>query len=268
MSRGYGRLTKGFVEASTESTFKEIGDEPMMLFTKHPELKVAVAERRRLGMDNMLKSTTDNTVFVWDDCFQHRWVTPDLMILLTSYDHLFVNDFHLPVGNLRELSSGKKRGDVVIVTKCPTNITEQNKKEISSKLQLADTQHLFFSGIGYAKNIKSIELTFPINKIENLPFLLVTGIADPTPLLYYLKAIGGEFEHLQFPDHHLFTEKDIRQIKQRSNGSLILTTEKDFIRLNPVIDSNLLFYLEIEMKLNKEDEEQLNQIILSTSKIN
>ena len=186
LSRGYGRLTKGFVEASTESTFKEIGDEPMMLFTKHPELKVAVAERRRLGMDNMLKSTTDNTVFVWDDCFQHRWVTPDLMILLTSYDHLFVNDFHLPVGNLRELSSGKKRGDVVIVTKCPTNITEQNKKEISSKLQLADTQHLFFSGIGYAKNIKSIELTFPINKIENLPFLLVTGIADPKPLYYII----------------------------------------------------------------------------------
>ena len=268
LSRGYGRLTKGFVEASTESTFKEIGDEPMMLFTKHPELKVAVAERRRLGMNNMLKSATDDTVFVWDDCFQHRWVTPDLMILLTSYDHLFVNDFHLPVGNLRELSSGKKRGDVVIVTKCPTNITEQNKKEISSKLQLADTQHLFFAGIGYAKNIKNTERTFPINKIENLPFLLVTGIADPTPLLYYLKAIGGEFEHLQFPDHHLFTEKDIRQIKQRSNGSLLLTTEKDFIRLNTVIDSNLLFYLEIEMKLNKEDEEKLNQIILSTSKIN
>jgi tetraacyldisaccharide 4'-kinase len=97
---------------------------------------------------------------------------------------------------------------------------------------------------------------------------LVTGIADPTPLLYYLKAIDGEFEHLQFPDHHLFTKKDIHQIKQRSNGSLLLTTEKDFIRLNPVIDSNLLFYLEIEMKLNKEDEEQLNQIILSTSKIN
>jgi len=268
LSRGYGRLTKGFVEASAESTFKEIGDEPMMLFRKHPELKVAVAERRGLGMDNMLKSAAEDTVFVWDDCFQHRWVTPDLMILLTSYNHLFVDDFHLPVGNLRELSSGKKRGDVVVVTKCPTNITEQKKKEISSKLQLADNQYLFFAGIGYANNIKNTEHSFPINKIENSPFLLVTGIADPTPLLYYLRAIGAQFEHLQFPDHHLFTDMNIRQIKHRSNGSLILTTEKDFIRLNSVINSDLLFYLEIEMKLEREDEKQLNKIIISTSKIN
>ena len=125
LSRGYGRLTKGYVEAKKTSTFKEIGDEPLMLYRKHPEARVAVAERRRLGMKNLLKKAKADTVFLWDDCFQHRWVSPDLMILLTSFEHLFVNDYHLPVGSLRELSSGKKRADVVIVTKCPTKLTKQ-----------------------------------------------------------------------------------------------------------------------------------------------
>ncbi len=268
LSRGFGRMTKGFVEASEKSTFKEIGDEPKMLFIKHQGIRVGVAEKRRIGMGEMLKNSSSETVFIWDDCFQHRWVTPDLMILLTSYDHLFVDDYHLPVGNLRELSLNKKRADIVIVTKCPINTSEQNKKQIINKLRLANTQHLFFATIGYANNIKNTKRTFPINKIKNAPFLLVSGIADPYPFLSYIKAISGQFEHLKFPDHHIFSEGDISNIREKANGSIILTTEKDFIRLNPVMDSNLLFYLEIEMKLSKADQEQLNKILLTTSNNN
>ncbi|MCH1539152.1 MAG: tetraacyldisaccharide 4'-kinase [Flavobacteriaceae bacterium] len=265
LSRGYGRLSKGFLEADQNSTFKSIGDEPMMLYSKHPDVRVAVSERRRRGMENLLKTSDSETVFVWDDCMQHRWVSPDLMILLTSHDHLFVDDFHLPVGNLRELSSGKKRADVIIVTKCPTQIDQKSKDRIESKLQLAKTQHLFFAHIGYSDLIRNKERTFPIDKIENIPFLLVTGIADPKPLLYYLRAIGGQFEHMEFKDHHLFTEKDIEHIKKRSNGSLILTTEKDFARLNTIIDSNLLFYISIEMKLDEKDQDHLNRILIENS---
>jgi tetraacyldisaccharide 4'-kinase len=94
---------------------------------------------------------------------------------------------------------------------------------------------------------------------------LVTGIADPKPLLYYLRAIGGQFEHMEFKDHHLFTEKDIEHIKKRSNGTLILTTEKDFARLNTIIDSNLLFYIGIEMKLDEKDQDHLNLILIENS---
>lgn len=265
LSRGYGRLTKGYFEAKNTSTFKEIGDEPLMFYRKHPEVRVAVAERRRLGMGNLLKKAKPNTVFVWDDCFQHRWVSPDLMILLTSFDHLFVNDYHLPVGSLRELSSGKKRADVVIITKCPTKLTKQDKAQITQKLQLAKTQQLFFAKIGYADQIRNQKRTFPIDKIENVPFVLITGIADPKPFLYYLNAIGGQFEHLQFADHHLFTDKDIEKIKSRANGRMILTTEKDFVRLAPIIQSDLLFYLGIEMKMNAPDQKQLDQILMNAS---
>ena len=265
LSRGYGRLTKGYVEAKEVSTYKDLGDEPLMLYRKHPEVRVAVAERRRLGMENLLKKAKSDTVFVWDDCFQHRWVSPDLMILLTSFEHLFVNDCHLPVGSLRELSLGKKRADIVIVTKCPTKLNKQNKVQITQKLQLAKTQKLFFSKIGYADQIRNQERTIPIDKIENIPFVLITGIADPKPLLYYLKAIGGQFEHLQFADHHLFTDKDIEKIKSRANGRMILTTEKDFVRLAPMIQSDLLFYLGIEMKMDASDQKKLDQILMDTS---
>jgi len=265
LSRGYGRITKGYVEAKGVSTYKEIGDEPLMLYRKHPKVRVAVAESRRLGMENLLKKTKLNTVFVWDDCFQNRWVSPDLMILLTSFEHLFVNDYHLPVGNLRELSSGKKRADVVIVTKCPTKLTKQNKAQIIQKLQLAKTQQLFFAKIGYDDQIRNQERTFPIDRIDNVPFVLITGIADPKPLLCYLKAIGGQFEHLQFADHHLFTDRDIEKIKSRANGRMIITTEKDFVRLVPMIQSDLLFYLGIEMKIDASDQKQLDQILMDTS---
>ena len=165
------------------------------------------------------------------------------------------------------MSSGKKRADVVIVTKCPTKLTQENKKQISQKLQLAKSQQLFFAKIGYADQIRNLERTFPIDKIENVPFVLITGIADPKPLLYYLKAIGGQFEHLQFADHHLFTDKDIKKIKSLANGRMILTTEKDFVRLAPQIQSELLFYLGIEMQMDTSDQQQLDQILMNTSTI-
>lgn len=265
LSRGYGRKTKGYVEAREDSTFKQIGDEPLMLKKKHPNAYIAVAERRRLGMKNLLEKVKSDTVFVWDDCFQHRWVSPDIMILLTPYNKLFVDDYHLPVGNLRELSFGKKRADVVVVTKCPSQLSLKDKNNITQKLQLAKTQHLFFAKIGYSELIKNTERTFPIDRIEKVPFILVTGIADPTPLIYFLKSIGGQFEHMKYPDHHVFTKKDIKRIEDKSNGRMVLTTEKDYVRLAPAFDSNLLFYLGIEMKFSSEDHKQFDQILLDAN---
>ena len=139
LSRGYGRTSKGFVEVSGKSTSEDVGDEPLMLSLKHPEARVAVAEKRRVGMGQLLKDSKKDDIFVWDDCFQHRWVNPRLMILLTSYKHLFVDDLHLPMGNLRELSSGKKRADVVIITKCSKNMSVEERKKIIQKLGLLKT---------------------------------------------------------------------------------------------------------------------------------
>lgn len=265
LSRGYGRKTKGYVEASESSTFRDIGDEPKMLKRRHPNAVVAVAESRRLGMKNLLEIVKPKTVFVWDDCYQHRWVSPDLMILLTPYHKLFVDDYHLPVGNLRELSVGKKRADVVIVTKCPSRLSVHEKNKISQKLQLAETQNLFFAKIGYSELIRNDERTFPIDRIENIPFVLVTGIADPRPLVYFLKSVGAQFDHIKFPDHHVFTKKDVKRMEDLANGRMILTTEKDYVRLASVIKSELLFYLDIEMQMSKSDQMQLDQILWNAS---
>lgn len=264
LSRGYGRTSKGFLEVSDKSTAVDVGDEPLMLSLKHPEVRVAVAERRRLGMGLLLKDSKKDEVFVWDDCFQHRWVIPRLMIILTSYKRLFVDDLHLPVGNLRELSSGKKRADVVIVTKCPKNMSVDERKKVSQKLGLSKTQYLFFSQIKYSDHIKSVDRSLPVSNLVKLPFLLVTGISDPTPLKNYLERIGCKFEHLKFSDHHNFTQKDAKKINNKSNNRMILTTEKDFVRLNPILFSDVLFYLQIEMELFDEDKELFDKLLETT----
>ena len=265
LSRGYGRTSKGFMEVSDKSTAEDVGDEPLMLSLKHPEARVVVAEKRRLGMDQLLKDSKKDNVFVWDDCFQHRWVNSSLMILLTSYKHLFVDDLHLPVGNLRELSSGKKRADVVIVTKCPKNMIVEERKKITQKLELSNTQYLFFSRIKYSDHIKSVDRSLPVSNLVKLPFLLVTGISDPTPLKKYLEGIGCKFEHFKFSDHHNFTRKDAKRINNKSNNRMILTTEKDFVRLNPILLSDVLFYLQIEMELFDEDKEPFNKLLETTA---
>ena len=265
LSRGYGRASKGFVEVTDISTAKNVGDEPLMLSLKHPEVRVGVAEKRRVGMDQLLKYSTKDSVFVWDDCFQHRWVSPRLMILLTSYKHLFVDDFHLPLGNLRELSLGKKRANVVIVTKCPKNMSDEERNKITQKLGLSKTQYLFFAQIKYSVHIKNFDCSLPVSNIEKSPFLLVTGISDPTPLKNYLEGIGCKFEHLKFSDHHNFTQKDADMINKKSNNQMILTTEKDFVRLNPILSSNVLFYLPIEMEFFPDDKERFDKIIATTA---
>lgn len=267
LSRGYGRVTKGYIEASDKSTFRDIGDEPKMFKLKHPTVRVAVAERRRLGMKILLKKTKKSNVFVWDDCYQHRWVSPKTMILLTPFGQLFVEDYHIPMGNLREYRSGKKRADVVIVTKCPKDLTNQKKVEVAQKLKLSPSQHLFFSHIRYSNEIKSIKKSFPLDKLKNNSFILVTGISNPLPLLNYLRLIKTDFKHLEFANHHPFSKKDIHKIKKQAKGKIILTTEKDFVRLFPLFNQEQLFYLEIEMDFDPKDKKRFDDIVLRTTLI-
>ncbi len=264
LSRGYGRATKGYIEATDKSTFRDIGDEPKMFKLKHPTVRVAVAERRRLGMKTLLETAEENTVFVWDDCYQHRWASPKMMFLLTPFDHLFVEDYHLPMGNLRERRRGKKRADVVIVTKSPKELTNQKKKEIAQKLKLCSTQYLFFSHIRYSNKIKSLKQSFSLDELKQTPFILVTGISNPLPLLNHLRLIKPEFKHLQYADHHPFSKKDIRKIEKQAKGQIILTTEKDFVRLSALLNAEQLFYLSIEMDFDIEDKKQLDKIIFET----
>lgn len=252
LSRGYKRTTDGFVQAEESSNAKTLGDEPFQFYSKFKDdIVVAVDEQRREGIKKLIKHNPDLELILLDDAYQHRAVKAGFNILLTSYDNLYVNDMCLPTGNLREPISGADRANIIIVTKCPTDITKDEMSKIRVLLQTKMNQPIFFSFINYSDSVYSIDVSKPLEKLLDTKFSLVTGIANSEPLVKHLKSKSLEFEHLEYKDHHNFTEKDIEDME----GKLILTTEKDYMRLKPKMkDSSKLFYLPIEMEFIEESD--------------
>jgi tetraacyldisaccharide 4'-kinase len=183
------------------------------------------------------------------------------------YRDLYVDDFVLPTGNLREPASGAKRADVIIVTKCPAHISVEEQQKIGKKLKLQNYQTLFFSFIAYQENVFSITTNTPLMELKN--YTLVTGIANPKPLLNFLKQENPPKKHLAFQDHHHFTDAELDLLNKED---LILTTEKDFTRLKPHLPAHKLFYIPIEMKFINQashfDELILNYISSSSQTTN
>ena len=243
LSRGYKRQSKGFVLADSNSNAEILGDEPFQFHTKFNNIQVAVDADRKNGIEQLLLQPEKPDVILLDDAFQHRKVKAGFYILLTSYGDLFSDDFILPTGNLRESRSGAKRADVIIVTKCPANLSLDEQNKIKSKLNLASTQNLYFSFIDYDESIYSDDKTMKVNEIRNVGKLLLAGIAKPEPFFGYLQQENDVC--LRYPDHHYFTEKDLLEIKNKSQNKLIITTEKDFVRLKGSFANEQLFYLPI-----------------------
>ena len=258
LSRGYGRKTKGLVIADSNSDAAMIGDEPLQYVNRFGDaIRVTVAEERKIGITYIRKQFKNNPVIVLDDAFQHRKVKAGLNILVTEYHRPYVNDFLLPVGKLRESKSGVKRADIILVSKCPEQLSDNEKVAMAKKLAPAQ-QPVFFSTIQYG-DLKPISGNIP-KTIKHL--LLVTGIGNSKPLEDHLKSTYS-VKHLKFPDHHDFTASDIDTIHQNFNtfasrDKIIVTTEKDYMRLQQfeaVIDgSQPWFYQPIEIAIEKETQ--------------
>lgn len=249
LSRGYKRSTEGFVIAGETASASTIGDEPFQFYSKFDELIVSVDTDRRNGISKLMQLAKPPQLILLDDAFQHRKVKATFNVLLTSYTNLYVNDILLPTGNLREPKSGAKRADVIVVTKCPEIISGSDKKGMVKLLKPEIYQHVFFSWIEYSNVIKNSLEERELSYLSDRKFTLVTGIANPKPLVDYLKSKHLNFEHLNFPDHHDFTSKEIDDLKTKE---FVLTTEKDFMRLSPNFkESNKQFYLPIELKIDR-----------------
>src|SRR6476659_5562708 len=135
LSRGYKRNTKGYVLATENTTALEIGDEPMQFHIKFPGIAVAAGEERIVAIPQLLHDRPDVQAIILDDAFQHRVVKARFNILLTMYEDLPTKDFFLPTGNLRDQQASYQRADVIIVTKCPAAITDDDRKEIINEIE-------------------------------------------------------------------------------------------------------------------------------------
>lgn len=232
LSRGYGRKTKGFKYVTVSSTADEVGDEPLQFKNKFTDITVAVCEDRCLGVETLMDK---HDVIILDDAFQHRKLKPTFSILLFDYHSCLNPMFVLPMGNFRDLPGESKRADMIMVTKTPASVTLQEKSIIKRKLEHSSSlSNIFFTSIQYG------ELVYlNANRIEmntNTTVLLLTGIANPKPLLDYLTGLVKGIEHLAFSDHHAYSHNDILTVKQKFDlikdyPKILLTTEKDAQRI-------------------------------------
>lgn len=251
LSRGYKRHTKGFVVADASATVATIGDEPFQFYKKFDDVIVAVDANRQHGIESLMAFDHQLDVVLLDDAYQHRKVKAGFYILLTAYNDLYVNDIMLPTGNLREPKSGANRASIIVVTKCPINIGVAEKQSIMDALKIKRHQEVFFSSIIYSESIRNASGKKDLDYLKDKKLTLVTGIANSTPLIDYLKSKDLNFEHLNFDDHYEFNRKDISVLKEKE---FILTTEKDFMRLETHFKGDdKLFYLPIEMQIDDSD---------------
>ncbi|WP_299155278.1 tetraacyldisaccharide 4'-kinase [uncultured Christiangramia sp.] len=257
LSRGYKRESSGFQIVEINDTASKSGDEPLQFKNKFPEITVAVDTNRVEGI-NRLKKSGSNLILL-DDAFQHRKVEAGLYILLTSYTDLFTEDFVLPAGNLRESRKCASRANIVVVTKCPQNLDETKQEEIRSKIKVYFKGPVFFSSIIYSEMIFAEKERKLLKDIEQKDFVLVTGIANPDPMISYLAEMNIELKHFKFSDHHNFSTDEIENLDTFES---ILTTEKDYMRLKSTKLARKLYYLPIQTKIIY-DAEKFDELILS-----
>ena len=275
LSRGYKRKTKGFILADAGSTARQIGDEPMQMHRKFPDIHVAVCAKRTEGIRRLLEMEDSPQVILLDDGYQHRHVKAGLNILLFDCQGLQGEQHLLPAGRLREPFHEKRRADIVIVTKCPEKMAPIDYRIASNHLKLAANQHLFFSTIRY-KKLKKVfsDGEMEWETLKNSSILLLTGIANPYPMEKALKQHCQEVHSLAFADHHHFTMQDIAEINHQfaaisqDQETFVVTTEKDAARLLNAqgLDEALkaqLYALPIDIHILKGSAQQFNNTILN-----
>lgn len=271
LSRGYGRKTQGYLMVETSSTAEQVGDEPLQFKRKFPDITVTVAESRAFAIPRMLSESPDTQIILLDDAFQHRSVMPGLNILLTEYSHPFTRDWLLPAGRLREWRSSYKRADLIVVTKCPKELSENERIKYTKEIQPFPQQRVFFSYYDYGQPYFIFNPQLIANLEEDWQVLVICAIARTDYLVQYLQEKVNNVTLLEFEDHHFFTEDDMQELKRsfeqlQGQKKIILTTEKDAVRLElhyNFLKANQLpiFALPVQVQFHFGEGEQFDRII-------
>jgi tetraacyldisaccharide 4'-kinase len=237
LSRGYGRKTRGFRLADHKDTAATLGDEPYQMHHKFKgQINVAVGEERVLAVPSILLEHPENKVIILDDAFQHRSVKPNFSICLSTYQRPFYEDYVLPSGRLREARAGVQRADILVITKCPLDISKGERETIQqSTAKYLGHKPVFFTGIQYGEIIPSKE-----NRKVRKDIVLVSGIANSEPLVRFLEQEHTIHKHYNFADHHFYRANELQEISfyAQKHQLDIITTEKDWVKLKALTDVN------------------------------
>ncbi len=279
LSRGYKRKSSGYQLLTEASKPLDVGDEPYQMKRKFPDVMVAVDANRRRGMTNMLQEAYNKPdLIILDDAYQHRYVTPDLSILLVDYNRLITEDHLLPMGELREPVGAKNRADFIVLTKCPTNMPSIDYRIIQKNLGVYPYQSLYFTTLSYGDLVplfpKSVHVPLTKDRLENKhTIVVVSGIASPLPFEDHVRSYSKEMISLNYSDHHNFSKVDFQKIENvfsnvKEKEKLIVTTEKDAVRMvnHPDFPDSLkkhIYYIPLSIIFLKDSGEDFDKKVRS-----
>lgn len=266
LSRGYGRHSKGFVMSDARSDSTLIGDEPLQIKRRFPDMDVAVCEDRATGIKRLIE-TSSPQVIILDDAFQHRKVTPSLNILLVNWHRNILDDAMLPAGRLRESAWGRRRAHMIIVTKCPDNLSATDMDTMTQRLRTSPEQQVYFTALKYDRPYLMDDPEQTLS-MPSAPVLAVTGIASPDLFVAELERQGYDVTLTEYPDHHRFSSKDITQITKKLESlgpdAVIVTTAKDAARLTGIkLDGQLrkkIYVLPVGVRFICDSDKFINAV--------
>lgn len=275
LSRGYKRNSVGFKLGSDISTVDELGDEPFQMLNKLPEVTVAVDKDRIHGVKRLLILKPGTDVIILDDGYQHRRLKPGFTILLVDYSRPVSKDHMLPYGNLREHKKNIRRADLIIITKSPRDLPAEQKKLLRDELLSKRSRAIFFTSLKYEMPVSVFENNKKIypewNSFSTSGAVVITGIARPEPLIIHLKKLFSEIKHLDYPDHHNFTDVDMQSClsafkELKTTLRYLITTEKDAVRLRnlsnmPVEIKDNLYFIPVSIQFHGHEKEQFDKLI-------
>jgi tetraacyldisaccharide 4'-kinase len=263
LSRGYKGSYKQKVLAVSDGDkllagAEEAGDEPVMLAKKLPKIPIVVSKRRYDG-GIWVHQHYDIDFFILDDGFQHRALKRDLDLVLLDGESPFGNGYLLPRGPLREPISALKRAHALVLTRCneATAPSEKGGKVIGRGLD----KPVFKSTHLPDKIVFPVEnKTYGPDFISGKRVIAFAGIGRPDSFQETLKQLGAKIlTFKRFGDHHRYSKKEINELRdmlEEIQGDFIITTEKDWMRLEFMRDEcpNLV-YLTISFAVQDKSEE-------------
>ncbi len=266
LSRGYGRKTKGYIEVSPTSHYREVGDEPLQIKLKFPDTLVVVCEKRALAIHRIIDEHPDIDLIILDDGFQHRYVNPTVNVVMVDATRPLHEDNFLPYGTLRDDIGQLHRAHYFVVAKCPEDMTPIDRRIMHKNLVCVAYQKVYFTRI----ESFSPRPVFPDVAGDRSPqrgsrVIALSGIGNPLPFHSSLEKEFEVVERIVLEDHHVYRVRDVKllaSLVEQYPDAVIVTTQKDAVKFAnrnriPMEVQRKLYFRPINISFAEESETDL-----------
>lgn len=255
ISRGYGRTTSGYRVVTPFDNASDVGDEPLQIKCKFPDIPVVVCERRVEGIERLLKEFPNVDMVIMDDGFQHRRVKPYLNIVMIDYTRPVDKDHYIPYGQLRDSLDSLERAHIFVFTKCPKSFLQLQQNLLIASLNKKPSQAAFFTRPQYL-DTRAVVGNSPVALPVRSNVIALAGIGNNEVFFSGLAERYNVVESIGLDDHHKYSANDIQQLTnalEKHPDAFIITTEKDAVKLCNIADmpihlSSRMFYETVGME--------------------